>query len=110
MLERGHAATEALLNHEEQGYGIRSPQLVSRQSQGGRVQLQLRAFPNRMLTIELFPHGEHCAGRALTQVRREPAVLQSIYLDIGFLFSLNHALVRGTRLADGRAVHERLER
>jgi hypothetical protein len=35
---------------------------------------------------------------------------RSIYIDLGFLFSVNYALVRGIRLADGRAVQEQLRR
>jgi hypothetical protein len=49
-------------------------------------------------------------ARALTHIDRAPAMLQSIYLDIGFLFSLNSATARGARLQDGRAVQERLNR
>jgi hypothetical protein len=110
MRERGPNVTEALLGHEQPAYGIHSQRVLTRSSHGGSVRLQLRAWPDRPLDLELFRAANSCAARARLDIQHQPAILQSIYIDIGFLFSVNHALVRGTRVADGRSVQEKLRR
>ena len=39
---------------------------------------------------------------------KTPDVLQSIYIDIGFLFSINYAELTGVRVQDGQRVQEKL--
>jgi hypothetical protein len=110
MRERGPDVTEALLGHEQPAYGIHSQKVVARTSRGGSVRLQLRAWPDRPIRLELFPAANGCAARAQLDIENRPAVLQSIYIDIGFLFSVNYALVRGLRIADGNPIQEKLRR
>jgi hypothetical protein len=110
MRERGPSHTEALLDCEQAAYGIKAQQVVKRSSQGGAVRMQLRAWPDRPLRIELFRGPTGCAARSLLEVRRQATVVQSIYIDIGFLFSVNYARVRAVRVLDGRAIEETLRR
>lgn len=107
-LERGPAAVSQLLEHEQPAYGLRAPRLVQRNDSGGLVRVSLRAFPDRPLAIELFRTQSGCGARALATIAGQPAMLSSIYVDIGFLFSVNYALLRGLRLADGRALQEKI--
>lgn len=106
MLERGPNQSEALLSHEQPAYGIGAQQVLTRTN----VRVQLRAWPDRPMRIELFRTHTGCAARALLDLQHQPAVIQSIYIDLGFLFSINYALVRGTRLQDGQPVQEKLRR
>ncbi|HTU56975.1 MAG TPA: hypothetical protein VMF89_01055, partial [Polyangiales bacterium] len=65
-------------------------------------------WPDRLIKIELFRAANSCAARALVDIQRTPAVLQSIYIDIGFLFSVNYALIKGVRTTNGTPIQERL--
>lgn len=110
MFERGPTITEGLLDREQAGYGLLPQQLVSRAAHGGSVRIRLRAWPDRPVRIELFPHNTGCGARATLNIQHQPAVIQSIYIDIGFLFSVNYALVRGLRIKDGKPIQEKLSR
>ena len=107
-LERGPAAVSQLLEHEQPAYGLRAPRLVQRNDSGGLVRVSLRAFPDRPLAIELLRTPSGCGARALVTIASQPAMLSSIYVDLGFLFSVNYALLRGLRLTDGRALQEKI--
>jgi len=107
-LERGPRAVSQLLDHEQPAYGLRAPRQVRRDASGGLVQVSLRAFPDRPLSIELLRTPAGCAARAVVQIAGQSAVLASIYIDIGFLFSVNYALLRGTSMRDGRALQEKI--
>lgn len=107
-LERGPTVVSDLLDHEQPAYGLRAPRLVQRNESGGLIRVSLRAFPERPLSIELFRTTTGCGARALVTIRGQPAVLSSIYVDIGFLFSVNYALLRGVRVSDGQPVQEKI--
>jgi len=110
MFERGPQHTEPLLNREQPGYGLGAQQILTRTNRGGTVSIQLRAWPDRPVRIELFRASTGCAARAMLDIQHQPAVIQSIYIDIGFLFSINYAVVRGIRLKDGQPIQEKLRR
>jgi hypothetical protein len=110
MRELGPTQTEGLLDREQPAYGIRAQQVLRRSPRGGRIRLQLRAWPDRPLEIEVLPSRTGCAARAYSEIQHQPAVLQSIYIQLGFLFSVRYAEVRGVSIADGRALTERLRK
>jgi len=110
MRERGPNVTENLLDHEQQAYGIETQKVLARSNQGGSVHVQLQAWPDRPIKLQLFRAANGCAARALLDIQRTPAILQSIYINIGFLFSVNYALLRGIRTTDGTPIHEKLRR
>jgi hypothetical protein len=108
-LERGPEVTSRLLDLEQPAYGLIAPRYVRQTPQGGQIRLSLRAFAKRPLIIDTFRAGAgRCATRTVVAIERQAAVLTSIYVDIGFLFSVNYALVRGVRVADGRLVQEKI--
>jgi hypothetical protein len=109
MREHGPRATEPLLDREQPGYGLQPQQLVERNGRGGSVRVRLRVWPDHPLTIELFPAANGCAARALTDLHHQPTIIRSIYIELGFLFSINYAQLKATRLSDGRAITEKLE-
>ena len=110
MRERGPNVTEHLLEHEQQAYGIEAQQVLTRARHGGSVRVRLNAWPDRPITLELFPAANGCAARALLDIAHKPSVLQSIYIDIGFLFSINYAELKGVRIADRSPVQEKVRR
>ena len=107
-LEVGPRAVSSLLDHEQRAYGLNEPRFVSRNKTGGQIRISLRGFPERPLIIDTFRQGSGCAARTQTTIQKQPALLTWIYVDIGFLFSVNYAIVRGVRIADGVTVQEKI--
>lgn len=107
-LEVGPRAVSNLLSHEQPAYGLSEPRFVHANETGGEVRISLRGFPDRPLTVETFKIGKGCGARAITTIKGEPAMLTSIYVEIGFLFSVEYAIVRGLRLSDGLPVQEKV--
>lgn len=107
-LEEGPRVVSNLLSHEQPAYGLTDPRYVRASDTGGEVRVSLRGFPDRPLTVETFRIGKGCGARAITKIKGEPAMLKSIYVSIGFLFSVEYAIVRGLRLSDGAAVQEKV--
>lgn len=107
-LEVGPRAVSKLLDHEQRAYGLSEPRYVRAGATGGQIRVALRALPERPLIIETFRSGKRCAARTRIVIAGQPALLESIYVDLGFLFSVNYILVRGVRVADGAAVSEKI--
>jgi hypothetical protein len=107
--EKGPSAMSPLLDREQSAYGLTAPRSVRSSGEGGQVRIGLRGFPDRPLTIETFRTAQGCRARALTTIRNQPAVLRSIYVELGFLFSVDYVLLRGYRVADGRPVQEKID-
>jgi hypothetical protein len=107
--EDGPTAMSPLLDREQSAYGLTAPRSIQTNDDGGRIQIGLRGFPDRALTIETFRGPGGCRARALTTIRRQPAVLRSIYVELGFLFSIDYVLIRGYRVADGRPIQEKVD-
>jgi Domain of unknown function (DUF4833) len=106
--EVGPRATSVLLDREQVAYGLTPPRYVRSTPEGGQIRVSLRGFPARPLTIDTFRQGTLCAARAVTTIQNEAAALTSIYVKIGFLFSVDYAILRGLRLVDGSAVQEKM--
>jgi hypothetical protein len=106
--ERGPRATSPLLKHEQSAYGLTDPRWIRARGQGGELRIGLRGFPDRPLTIDTYVSETQCRARARTTIAGQDAVLSSIFVQIGFLFSVEYVLLRGTRLADGKPVQERV--
>jgi hypothetical protein len=106
--EVGPTATSALLKHEQSAYGLTDPRWVRPAQEGGQIRIGLRGFPDRPLTVETYRGRDGCRARAYTTIKKSPAVLRSIYVEIGFLFSIDYVLLRGYIAADGRAVEEKV--
>jgi len=108
-LEKGPRVVAPLLRREQSAYGIARQHVKPGAEGGGEVQLRLRAFPDRPMLIQVFGEPGQCRARAITLIRKQAAVLRSIYVEIAFLFSVEHVVVRGTRVADGVRVSERID-
>jgi hypothetical protein len=106
--EKGPNVVSPLLSHEQPAYGLSAPRSIQLTANGGQVRISLRGFPERPLMIETARYGKVCGARALTTIQGRPAMLNSIYVKIGFLFSVEYAIARGLRMTDGVAVEERV--
>jgi hypothetical protein len=107
--EDGPKAVSPLLQHEQPAYGLTEPRAIELNESGGEVRIGMRGFPDRALRILTFAQDGGCRARAFTPIQGEPAVLTSIYVELGFLFSVDYVLVRGVRVADGRQVKEKVD-
>jgi Domain of unknown function (DUF4833) len=108
-LEVGPRAVSPLLSHEQPAYGLTDPRSVRRDRNGGEIRIGLRGFPDRALTITTFREGDKCRARTLTLIHKQAALLTSIYVKLGFLFSVDYVIVHGVRVADGVVVEEKVD-
>jgi len=108
MLEQGPHATEPLLSREVGAYGFVEQRVVERGADGGRVTLRLRALPARPIAIETRAHDGVCEATATTFIGGAAASLRSVYAQLRWPFGVDHLVLSGRSLADGRAVEERL--
>jgi hypothetical protein len=107
-LERGPTVTSPLLDHEQRAYGVNEPRSIRQLASSAEISMTLRAFPERPLIVQVFRSGSRCVARTVTMMQGQSALLQSIYIDLGFLFSVNYALLSGVRVQDGQGVQEKL--
>jgi hypothetical protein len=108
-LEEGPDVIEALREHQHRAYGLSKPTAVTSGDYGGDIRISLRALPERMLLITTFREGDNCSARAFTRIAGQPALLKSIYVELGFLYSVDFIVLHGLRVADGAPVQERIE-
>jgi hypothetical protein len=108
--EEGPKVTSPLLSHELPAYGLTRPRFIKRTETGGSVGIGLRGFPDRAITIETFRTAQgRCLAHALTRIKKQQAVLRSIYVELGFLFSVDYVVVRGVALPDGHPLQEKVD-
>lgn len=106
--EVGPRATSPLLDREQQAYGLTEPRWVKSSANGGEIRIGLRGFPDRPLTVQTFQTPAGCRAKAFTTIGKDAAVLRSIYVEIGFLFSIDYVIVKGQRAQDGRPIQEKV--
>lgn len=108
-LEEGPQVTSKLLAQEQPAYGVTRPRKIENGAQGGKVLFGLRGFPDRSITIQTFAHDGECKAWAMTEIKKTPAILRSLYVELGFLFSIDYVILRGVRIGDGGPVQEKVE-
>jgi hypothetical protein len=108
MLERDAHAVEPLLDREAPAYGIGEQRVVSRGEHGGGVRVTLRALPSRPILVTSFANGQACSATASLVIDRAAATLTSIHAQLRWPFGVDHLLVRGRALGDGRALSEKI--
>jgi hypothetical protein len=107
MLEHGPLSTEPLLVREVPAYGLQK-QHVMRDERGGRVFTTLNALPKRMIVIESAPDERTCMVRAKTIIDGIPASLASVFVQLRWPFGVDHLVLAGHAIEDGRFVRERI--
>jgi hypothetical protein len=107
--EVGPRAVSPLLGIEQPAYGMTAPRAIADAGGASRVAFSLRAFAQRSITIQSFGSAGACKAWAITTIAKQPALLRSIYVELGFLFSVDYLQLDGYRLSDGAAVFERID-
>jgi hypothetical protein len=107
--EEGPRVTYTLRSHQQRAYGLNAPTAITIGDEGGDVRVSLRALRERPLRVVTFREANRCRGRTFTPIKKQPAVLTSIYVEIGFLYSVDYILLRGIRVSDGAPIEERIE-
>jgi hypothetical protein len=108
MLERGPLATEPLLDREVGAYGFAEQTVVERADAGGRVRVRLRALPSRPITVETGRRDDGCVAAATTTIGGRPATLESVFVKLRWPFGVDHLVLVGRSVADGRTLQERV--
>ena len=103
MRERGDAVVEPLLDREVRAYGV-----LSQRVEGSVVHARLRALGDRTIVFETRREDGRCVARAVATVSGRRARLTSVYVKLGFPFRVDHLLVQGVALDDGKTVRERV--
>jgi hypothetical protein len=108
-LEEGPRVTDTLRDHQQRAYGLTVPRAITIGDDGGDVRVSLRALSDRLLRVVTFREADRCRARTFTPIKKQPAILTSIYVELGFLYSIDYILLRGIRVADGKPIEERIE-
>jgi hypothetical protein len=108
MVEHG-GELEELLPAEQAAYGLESRQVRSESEDVSRVQVRLRGFPDRPVTITTARENGRCAARAWAPISGADARLDSIYLRLKWPLGIDYVLLQGSRSSDGRWIQERIE-
>lgn len=97
---------EPLLGIERPAYGFAENRLVVRTEHGGRVRVKLAALPFRPIVIDVWEGENGCAAIASTTIGGVPASLTSVFVQLRWLYGVDHLVLSGRSSADGRIVHE----
>jgi hypothetical protein len=107
MLERGPSAVEPLLPHEQPAYGIGSQSVLSRGDGRSSVRVTLRGLPRTPLLVESWRASNGaCEASARTSISGVDARLFNVHAVLKWPFGIDHLLVSGWSLADGRPVKD----
>ena len=110
MLERGPAATEAILSIEEQAYGLANQSVVASDANGGVVHAVLHALPSRPVTVVTSRGSDGtCQAVARVSISGAPANLFNVYARLKW-DGVEYLLVQGYALEGGRVVREKIAR
>ena len=107
MLERRPEATEPLGSWEQGAYGVAAQRVLARAANGGAVELSLQALPGRQLVITTSARRDgSCGATVAAQIGGASALLESVWVELGFLHIAWIELRGHTR--EGLAVNERI--
>jgi hypothetical protein len=102
MRERGEAIVEPLLSREEAAYGIARQRVAERGSNGGELDIALRALPGRPIRIQTQKQDGVCRAWSTTPIAGTDAHLYNVYVKLRFL-GVDYLLLSGWSI-DGRQV------
>jgi hypothetical protein len=108
MLERGPSATEPLLAREARAYGFADQRVIARDEHGGRVRVTLAALPARPILVQSWLGSATCVASATMPITGVPATLASVFVQLRWPLGVDHLLISGRALADGRVLREKV--
>jgi hypothetical protein len=104
MFEKGPKVTEALLSYEQSAYGLESQKVRP----DGKVNIVLKAVPDRTIVIEPRRNGKVCEAIAVATIDGKQARLANVYAKTKWPFGVEYLLLSGTTLGSRKAVKETL--
>lgn len=107
MLER-NGEIEPILSREVRAYGIDPAQRVEKTGEATTIYARLNAIPDRLLRITVARTAGRCEAQATMSIAGADAHLRLIYIRLAWPFGVDYILLRGSRMADGRLVEEKL--
>jgi hypothetical protein len=109
MNEKGPAVVEPLLKREEPAYGIGRQRVLSRDSDGGKVEMTLRALPSRPIVVETKRLEGRCQAWSALTIAGENAYLYNVYVKLREL-GVDSLLLSGWAADRSRVLHEKIGR
>jgi hypothetical protein len=105
--EKGPEVTEDLNFLDKTGYGIKSQKVEKRTPTGGKVNLVLKATPERGIGIFVHKEGSSCVAEPLAFISGVTARLERIHVQLKSFLSIDYIEIRGKRVDDKQAIVER---
>jgi hypothetical protein len=109
MNEKGPAVIEPLLGREEPAYGVGLQRVLARDSEGGKVEVTLRALPRRPIVVQTKPGEGRCQAWSTMPIAGESAYLYNVYVKLREL-GVDYLLLSGWALDRSHVLHERIGR
>lgn len=107
MLEK-KGEIEPILSREVRAYGIDPVQRVEKAGDTTTITTRLNAIPDRVLRVTVSRTASGCEAHATMAIGGADARLRLIYVRIGWMFSVDYILLRGSRMPDGHTVEEKI--
>ena len=107
MLEK-KGEIEPMLSREIRAYGIDPVQRIEKAGNVTTIHTRLNAIPDRLLRVTVTRTPAGCAADATMSIAGADARLRLIYVRIGWMFSVDYILLRGSRPPDGHTVEEKI--
>jgi Domain of unknown function (DUF4833) len=108
MLEKGPAVIEPLLDREQRAYGIASEQVLARGSDGGSVDIVLRAIPDRHIVVKTRTRNKICQAWSTLSIGGTDAHLYNVFVKLKLL-GVDYILLSGWAVDGTHVVHETIE-
>jgi hypothetical protein len=109
MNEKGPAVIEPLLGREERAYGIGRQRVLARESEGGKVEVTLRALASRPIVVETKAGEGRCQAWSTLPIAGEGAYLYNVYVKLKEL-GVDYLLLSGWAADRSRVIHETVAR
>jgi len=107
MLEK-KGEIEPILSREIRAYGLNPVQRIEKTSDATTIYARLNAIPDRPLRVTITRASGRCEAQATMTIGGEDAHLRLIYIRLAWPFGVDYILLRGSRMADGRSLEEKL--
>jgi hypothetical protein len=107
MLEK-RGEIEPILSREVRAYGLDPVQRIEKSGDATTIYAKMNAIPDRQLRVTVARNGDGCEARASMSIAGTDAQLRLIYIRLSWPFGVDYILLRGSRMADGRSVEEKL--
>jgi hypothetical protein len=107
MLEK-RGEIEPMLSREVRAYGLEPVQRIEKSGDATTIYARMNAIPDRILRVTVTRTAGRCEARATTSIAGTDAQLRLIYIRLSWPFGVDYILLRGSRLADGHSIEEKI--